>query len=372
MPIPACIPSLRFLWFKSQMGLRLCCVNMNMSFVTEQLLTLMNTPSPTGYTHAGMQVLTKTLEDLGVQVQRTKKGALMWTLPGKPGGKTVTFAAHIDTLGAMVKTIKSNGRLGITNLGDFDWATIEGEYCTVHTRSGKKLTGTVVNTHGSYHIYGGAALREVQRNKNTIEIRLDSRSRSRSETEDLGVKVGDFISWEARPVLTEEGYIKGRHLDNKAAVAVFLGLTREVLEEQIELEHTAHFFISNYEEVEHGAASGIPAGTDELIVVDMAVVGEGQTSDEHHCSICVKDYYGPYDDDLSNRILQVAEQLDMALNVDVYTFYGSDASSAWRSGGDYPAALIGPGVEGSHAYERTHLEALEATGKLMLGYLQTP
>ena len=177
-----------------------------------------------------------------------------------------------------------------------------------------------------------------------------------------------IVSLDARPRVTPGGYIKSRHLDNKAAVAIFIDATRDLL--QRPAQRTAAFHITTYEEVGHGAATGIPAHTDELIAVDMAAVGEGQTSSEHGVTLCVADSSGPYDHALGNRLRQTAAANGIDLRVDIYPYYGSDGSAAWRAGGDYPVALIGPGVDASHAYERMHVDSLTATRNLILAYLR--
>ncbi|AFZ66822.1 M42 family metallopeptidase [Deinococcus peraridilitoris] len=340
----------------------------NLTYTTDVLLRLLNTPSPTGFTEDAVRLIEEELSALGVSGERTRKGALRWTLPSREGAAQVTFSAHVDTLGAMVKDIKPSGRLTLTQLGGYDWATVEGEYARVHLQGGRTIGGTVVNIKQSTHVFG-AELRELKRDDKTLELRLDEVTRSAEETRALGVQVGDFVSWEARAVLTESGYLKSRHIDNKAAVAIFLAVTKAVLERQVSLAHTVHFFISNYEEVGHGASTGIPAQTSELIAVDMAAIGPGQNSDEHCVTLCVKDSSGPYDHALGNRLRQAARRAKLDLRTDIYPYYGSDASAAWRAGGDYPAALIGPGVDASHAYERTHLDALSATGCLILTYV---
>ena len=84
---------------------------------------------------------------------------------------------------------------------------------------------------------------------------------------------------------------------------------------------------SNYEEVGHGAAAGIPADVEELLVVDMAAVGEGQNSDEFHASLCVKDSGGPYHHDMSNRLRALAEKNEIPYKVDIYPYYHSDGEA---------------------------------------------
>ncbi|WP_034385700.1 M42 family metallopeptidase [Deinococcus sp. YIM 77859] len=339
----------------------------DLAYTTDLLLRLLNTPSPTGFTGAAVRLLEEELRALGVPFTRSKKGALTWEVVGQPEAPHTTFSGHVDTLGAMVKEIKENGRLRLAMLGSYDWATIEGEYVQVHTRRGNPVTGTVVNTRQSTHVHG-PALRELRREQSVMEVRLDAPTASAGETRALGIEVGDFVSLDPRAVLTEAGYLKSRHLDNKAAVALFIGVTRALLEGPP--VHTVAFHVTTYEEVGHGAATGIPPHTDELIAVDMAAVGEGQTSSEHHVTLCVTDSGGPYDHALGQRLREAARRAGLDLKIDLYPYYASDGTAAWRAGGDYPVALIGPGVDASHAYERTHLDALRATAELMLAHVR--
>lgn len=343
----------------------------DLEYLVGRLLELLSTPSPTGNTEAAMTVLERELSALGLEWTRTRKGALCWTLPGKPGGKQVCFAAHLDTLGAMVKAIKPSGRLKLERMGGYDWGTVEGEYALIHRSEGDPLSATVVHVNQSVHVHGNPE--NLKRDKHTLELRLDAITSSALETAALGVRIGDYVSWDSRATFIStggnEGFVKGRHLDNKAAVAVCLALSKAVLEGKLVLEHTVHFFISNFEEVGHGASSGLPGHLDELIVVDMAAVGEGQNSSEHHVSLCHMDSSGPYSRDLSLKLRAVAQKHSLELRDDLYPWYSSDGKTAWLSGQDIPIALIGPGVDASHAYERTHTDALEGTFALMLGYL---
>jgi putative aminopeptidase FrvX len=341
-----------------------------LEYCTTVLLELLSTPSPTGFTELAMALVEKHLQDLKIPFTRTPKGALLWTVKGRRGPARAV-AAHIDTLGGMVKEIKKNGRLKLTHIGGYDWATVEGAECLVHAFGGREFTGTVVNTKQSAHVHG-AELRDLKRTAEVMEVRLDAEVRTRAETQALGIEVGNFVSYKSDPVLTEHGFIKGRHLDNKAAVAIALAVTKALLETNQKPIGDVHFFISNYEEVGHGAAAGIPADSAELLCIDMAAVGEGQTSDEYSVTLCVKDSSGPYDYAMNARLRHLAQEDGIDLKSDIYPYYSSDASAAWRGGGSYRAALIGPGVDASHAYERTHEKALEATSRLVLAYVLAP
>ncbi|RMF49366.1 MAG: M20/M25/M40 family metallo-hydrolase, partial [Anaerolineae bacterium] len=254
-----------------------------------------------------------------------------------------------------------------TRIGGYSWNTIEGEGCTVFTHTGKTFRGTVLLDKASGHVHG-SALSETKRGPDTMEVRLDARTTSAEETRALGIEVGDFVAFDPR-VETVNGFVRSRHLDDKACVANIIAAIHAMAQADLQPVQTTYFLFSNYEEVGHGAAAGLPADTSEILTVDMAAVGEGQTSDEFHASICVKDSGGPYHYGLNQRLRRLADTYDIPYKVDIYPYYGSDGEAAWRAGMDVAVSLIGPGVDASHNYERTHTEALLATTRWILAYL---
>ncbi len=332
------------------------------------LADLLNTPSPTGFVDDAILLTERAFNAIPrVSIAHTRKGALLVTIEGDANDAPRALAAHVDTLGAMVKVIKPNGRLTMSMIGGYAWNTVEGEGCTVFTREGKRIRGSILLTSASSHVHG-VKTGETKREADTLEVRLDEKVTNDKETKALGISVGDFIAFDPRVELTN-GFVRSRHLDDKAAVACLLEAARALHAAGARLKQRTYFFISNYEEVGHGAATGIPADAAELVVVDMAAIGEGQTSDEYHATICVKDSSGPYHHGLSNHLRKLADEHQVPYRVDIYPYYGSDGSAFWRAGGDIPVALIGPGVDASHNYERTHTDALIATTNWILAYL---
>jgi putative aminopeptidase FrvX len=332
------------------------------------LAHLLNTPSPTGYSMKAVDLVESVLKkENGLTLNHTHKGALLVKLEGQRSDAPRALTAHVDTLGAMVKTIKPNGRLTLTQIGGFAWNSIEGEGCTVFTQSGKELRGSILIQVASSHVYGAKAS-ETPRNEETMEVRLDAETWDAKATGDLGVSVGDFVAFDPRVEITN-GFVRSRHLDDKAGVACLVAAAQSLQKAGLKPLQTSYFLISNYEEVGHGAATGIPAEVTELLAVDMAAVGEGQTSDEMHATLCVKDSGGPYHFEMGQRLRSLAEEYAIPYKVDIYPHYGSDGEAYWRAGGDVAVALMGPGVDASHNYERTHSRALLATTRWVLAYL---
>jgi putative aminopeptidase FrvX len=339
----------------------------NQEYLKKALIELLQTPSPTGYTEAALLKVQQQLEELEFSTQISPKGTLTSTWNGDGSSQPRALTAHIDTLGAMVKEIKENGRLKLTQIGGYAWNTIEGEGCTIFTAKGI-VRGSILLNKASRHIYG-EAIEKSKRDQDTLEVRLDEVSRSKEETLALGIQVGDFVAFDPRVETGSSDFIRSRHLDDKAGVACILAAIRALKDAGKTPAQTTTFHISNYEEVGHGAAAGFPEDLHDLVAVDMAAVGEGQESDEHSVTICVKDRGGPYHHGFNQQLRALADSHGIPHKVDIYPFYGSDGEAYWRAGGDVRVALIGPGIDASHNYERTHMDALVATAQLICAYI---
>jgi putative aminopeptidase FrvX len=341
----------------------------NADYCLKILSMLLHTPSPTGYTHHIMGKVEAEFQKLGFEMEVTHKGCGVVTIPGAEKKRVIGLSAHVDTLGAMVRSIKSNGCLRMTPLGGFMMSATENEYCQIHTRDGRVYEGTILTTNPSVHVYEDA--KELKRDEANMEIRIDELVSTKEETEALGIHVGDYVSFDPRVQIKENGYIKSRHLDDKASVAALFGLLELINKESMKPKYTIKLFISNYEEVGHGSAY-IPGDITDLIAVDMGALGDDLSGSDRQVSICAKDSSGPYDYHMTSKMIELAKQLDIGYAVDIYPRYGSDASAALRGGSDIRAALVGPGVHASHSMERTHIDAIVGTAALLAAYVLDP
>lgn len=342
-------------------------IHPNETYILSLLKDLLITPSPTGFTREVMKRIEQEALNLGVSITFNEKGGAVLTVPGQDDSYTIGLSGHVDTLGAMVRAVKPEGTLRLTRVGGFMMNSIENEYCVIHTRSGKTYTGTILSTQPSVHVYDDADA--FERKESHMEVRIDENVEDDEDVKKLGIAVGDFISFDPRTVITPSGYIKSRHLDDKASVAALFGLLEAMKRENWKPRCQVKVLISNYEEVGHGAAY-IPSDINELIAVDMGCIGDDLSCKETDVSICAKDSTGPYDYDMTSRLIELAEAQGIPYAVDVYPNYGSDASAALSAGSNIKAALIGPGVHASHAMERTHKQAVINTTKLLAAYVK--
>ncbi|WP_430493928.1 M42 family metallopeptidase [Rossellomorea marisflavi] len=335
----------------------------------ELIKQLVEIPSPSGNTREIIRFVEEELGGLGLEMKRNHKGALLITIPGEDQSRHRMLTAHVDALGAMVKEVKGNGRLRLSMIGGFRWNAVEGENCKIETSSGKVYTGTILMHQTSVHVYKDAG--EAKRDEVNIEVRIDEKVRNEEEVKGLGIEVGDFVSFDPRAEITDSGFIKSRHLDDKASVGMLMKLIRHIQSEGITLPYTTHFLISNNEEIGYGGNSNIPAETVEYLAVDMGAIGDGQSTDEYTVSICAKDSSGPYHYGLRKHLVRLAEENGVDYKVDIYPYYGSDASAAIRAGFDIVHGLIGAGIDSSHAYERTHESSILHTETLLWHYVRS-
>lgn len=336
---------------------------MEISTITKYIEELANTPSPTGFTKLAEKYLMDEFTKLGYKPYQNNKGNVVVPINEMEGENGILLSAHVDTLGLMVRSIKANGALRVTTLGGFPLNFVEFENVKIHTRNGKEYTGVVRLNNPAVH--GSDAPREAKRNDETMEVVIDAIAHSKEETEKLGIGNGDFISLDPR-FRIDNGFVKSRHLDDKASAGILLALAKEIKDKNIEINRPLYMMFTIYEEVGHGASAGHPKGIRDMVAVDMGVVHDDLTCDELKLSICAKDSSGPYNYDLTNDLVAIAKDLNLDYGLDIYPFYGSDASAAVSSDYDYRHALVGCGVAASHGYERTHEKAIKALFDLLV------
>ena len=329
----------------------------------EQTSALLAIDSPSGYTAAAAKWVREAFKKMGFDAKITTKGGVLIDLGGENEGNGLLLEAHADTLGAMVAQIKGNGRLKLTPLGGMNANNAEAENVRVYTRSGAVYEGTCQLCNASVHV--NKDYDSAKRGWDTVEVVLDEAE----EPKKLGIEVGDIVCFDPRTRRTASGYLKSRFLDDKLSVGILMALAQYIRDQQITLKRRTYIHVTVYEEVGHGGSASVPAGITEAISVDMGCVGDGVQCTERQVSICAKDSGGPYSYEVVGKLIDAAKKSGADYAVDVYPFYGSDVEATLRSGVDIRHGLIGPGVYASHGYERSHMDGIYNTLKVLCGYL---
>jgi putative aminopeptidase FrvX len=206
----------------------------------------------------------------------------------------------------------------------------------------------------------------------SVEVRVDEHVATAADTRALGIAVGDFVALDAEPVITPSGFVKSRHLDDKAGVAAAFGALKSVVDHEVRLPVDVHFIVTIAEEVGQGASHGLHADVAEMVSIDNAVCAPGQESRETGVNIAMLDSSGPFDYHLTRRLWRLCHELGIPAQRDVYNHYRSDVASAIEAGAETRAALVGFGIDASHGHERTHLDGVRNVAELIAAYVQTP
>ena len=337
-------------------------------FAWEQAAAVLAVDSPTGFTNRAAQWAKEAFTALGYTASITTKGGVLVDLGGEDASDALMLAAHADTLGAMVAEIKGNGCLRLTPLGGMRPENAETENVRVYTRDGKVIEGTCQLHNPSIHVNGSYG--DTKRSWDTMEIVLDEDVTSAADARKLGIEVGDIVCFDPRTRRTASGYLKSRFLDDKLSVGILLGFAKYLKDNAITPSRKVYVHITVYEEVGHGCAGSLPEGVTEGISVDMGCVGDGLQCTEKQVSICAKDSGGPYSYEVVGKLIAAAKKTEADYAVDVYPHYGSDVEATLSAGFDIRHGLIGAGVYASHGYERSHIDGVYNTIKVLCGYLE--
>ena len=331
---------------------------------TEKLLAI---DSPSGYTAKAAQWVKDAFTKLGFWASITTKGGVLIDLGGKDANDALFLEAHADTLGCMVAEIKGSGRLRLTPLGGMNPNNAEAENVRVYTRGGKIIEGTCQLCNASIHV--NLEYSNTSRKWDVMEVVLDEDVNSAAEARALGIEVGDIVCFDPRTRRTASGYLKSRFLDDKLSVGILFGFAKYLKDKGIEPARKVYAHVTVYEEVGHGGSASVPAGVTEAISIDMGCVGNGLQCTERQVSICAKDSGGPYSYEVVGKLIDAAKKTGADYAVDIYPGYGSDVEATLRAGFDIRHGLIGAGVYASHGYERSHIDGVHSTLKVICGYL---
>lgn len=335
-------------------------------FLIETAKSLFAIDSPSGFTTKVTEHVYNTVKEMGYSVYKNNLGNVIVKVEGKDNENPIALSSHVDTLGLMVRSITSDGHLMTTAIGSPVIPTLDGEYCNIYTRDGKVYTGTMLSLSPAIHVFPDASTRP--RDEKNMAIRIDEVVHTKEEVQALGIQVGDFICYDPKTIFTQSGFLKSRFIDDKGCAALLITILKIMKNENLVPSNLTYFCFTTHEEIGYGGAT-LPADVKELLVVDMGCVGDDLSCTEQQVSICAKDNVGPYNYEMTSHLIELSKENGIDYVTDIYPRYSSDAAAMWRAGHNTRAALIGPGVHASHGMERTHIDGLMNTMKLIVSYI---
>ncbi|HWT62950.1 MAG TPA: osmoprotectant NAGGN system M42 family peptidase [Ochrobactrum sp.] len=341
-------------------------IAIDQNYLLEKLGSLLAIPSPTGFTDEAVHYVARELERLGLEVMLTRRGAIRARRNGNSRKPARGIVSHLDTLGAQVKYLKSNGRLELVSIGNWSARFAEGARVSIFSSKGT-YRGSILPLKASGHTFN-EEVDTLPVGWSYIELRVDALARNKEDLIELGIDVGDIVAIDPMPEFIDNGFIVSRHLDDKAGVAIMLASLEAMQRLKIETPVDTYWLFTIGEEVGVGASAVVVPDIASLVAIDNGTTAPGQNSSEFGVTLAMADQTGPFDYHLTKKLYELCGEHEIPVQKDVFRYYRSDAASAVEAGHDVRTALLTFGVDASHGYERIHLSALTSIAKLTVHY----
>jgi len=337
------------------------------SRMTNTLLELLAIPSPCGFTDEVVHYLSRALTDLEVDHALTRRGTIRARLPGRGPGPARAVVTHVDTIGAMVRLIRDDGRLMVAPIGHWSSRFAEGVRVTVfgETRAHRGCLLPCVE----WGVSRDHGVEQVPQDWDHVELRIEDAVFSAADVAALGIEVGDFIALDSQPEVLDNGYIVGRNLDNKAGTAAVLEMLRDLKERGEQPTHDTHVLFTITETIGAGMGGAVLPEISELVTVDFASVRTAEKSPFKRVTLASGDAAGPYDFHLTAHLRGIAERAEIPIQQKHLKAFHSDAASALVAGHDVRTAVIAYAGDASHSVERTHVDSLTNITRLLEAYI---
>lgn len=338
----------------------------DLDYLRQRLHEMLLIPSPTGFTGELSRYVCRQLEALDVEFDLTRRGTIVARIPGRSSASARAAVNHIDTIGAVVTSLKDNGRLGLQPVGTWSSRFAEGGRVTIFTR-GRAFRGQVLPLLASGHAFN-KRVDTLPIAWDQVEVRLNEPCNDAASLMELGIRSGDFVAFDSEPEFSDNGYLLARHLDNKAGAATLLTALK-IIRSRVEpppIDFQGIFTVT--EEVGTGAGASLSPEVVEFVGIDIGPVAPGQNALETGVTLCAQDTSGPFDYHMLHKLKSLCREHAIDFQVDVFRYYYSDANSAIRAGHEVRDALITFGTDATHGYERTHINSLESIARLLVAY----
>jgi len=181
----------------------------------EMLEEMIHVPGVSGYEQEIREHIRKKVVALGVKTSEDNIGNLISVVGDK--GPLVMFIAHMDELGLIVTKIEDDGSLRIRKVGGVDDRSLVGRVVLIQTQK-----GTVTGVLG---LKPPHLMTESDDKKKVVsweEVRVDVGTRSRKETEKLGVRVLDAMVMKKDISYLSPDIICSRAIDNRMGCTVLI------------------------------------------------------------------------------------------------------------------------------------------------------
>ena len=335
--------------------------------IQKTLLELLAIPSPCGFTDEIVHYIGETLTAMGVEYDMTRRGTIRAKIPGQNQEQARALVTHVDTIGAVVRYIRDDGRLLVSPIGFWSSRFAEGARVTLFSQR-RAFRGTLL-PQVEWGVSRDQGVEQVPMDWEHIELRLDEPVYSESDVRDLSIEIGDFIALDSQPEVFDNGYIVARNLDNKAGTAAVLESIRALMESSDPILHDTYVLFTISETIGTGTGAALLPEVSELVTVDFASTRSSEKSPFKRVTIATGDASGPYDYHLTEHLHKLADEQAIPYQKRHLKAFHSDTAAALIAGHDVRTAVVAYAGDASHSIERTHAQSLINLSKLLVAYV---
>ena len=181
-------------------------------YLTSVLRECVEVDSPVGYYPEIHAWLSDTLAELGYEMYTDNKATAYVRVAGQSSEKCVCVGAHLDTIGLIVRGFNEDGTLRVRQLGGINYASIEGETCSILCRDGSAIAGQVICNHHSVHVW--AETKTDPRDEDHMSVSVIGDVKSPADARALGITEGAIIGIDPHYEEFDNGYVLSRHIDD--------------------------------------------------------------------------------------------------------------------------------------------------------------
>lgn len=316
----------------------------------------------------------KTVRPLVDEIRYDGLGSILAIKKGTNPHLNFMLAAHMDEVGFLVAQIEESGMLRLSPVGGWWGHVLLAQVVTITTHQGKTFSGVI----GAKPPHGmsAEARNKVQEIKDMF---VDLGLTSKKEVEALGIRIGDMVTPKLETRwLNDTDVILGKAWDDRASCAVVIETLKRLQNISHEATITAAFTVQEEVGLRGAKTATYVAKPDVGFAIDVTMSNDlpglpkQDTRLGKGVALTVMDATSIAHRGLFMDVEKTAESLKIPYTYDLMTAGGTDAGEMHKAFTGVMAMTLSIPCRYFHSHTSlVHLQDLEATTRLLVGYLSS-
>jgi len=237
----------------------------------ELLEEMIKIPGVSGFEDDIRDYIRAKIKAMGLKAEEDNLGDLLVTIGDR--GKHIVFIAHMDELGLIVSKLEADGSLRVRKVGGLDDRTLVGRVVEIKTQKG--IVRGVIGLKPPHLM---TDREEMKKPVSWEDVRVDVGTRSRKETEKLGIRVLDPMVFKKDITYITPDIICARAVDNRAGCAILLEALKELMNEGLPVKMTFVWSVQEETGLKGAKVVGFMHRPDYVFAVDTMTTNDAPMS----------------------------------------------------------------------------------------------